>query len=168
VPSLTIAIWPSTIALCSLTTKSRFGVPIIVDTIEIGVPLYLPVMVRKPRVDSNMKSRPAEGVGGERKEARRRALCSLPTERSLGATSPLLQPRWYVRPSGSRGKLASLKERLLGPRILGLRVAEVVAVVSGEDLERQPRLIVVHFLLPWFNGIDEMNRLETMVSISLG
>jgi len=50
-----IAMSPLTDSLISRTKKSILGLPIPILTIEIGVPLYRPVMVKNPRSDESTK-----------------------------------------------------------------------------------------------------------------
>lgn len=80
---------PATHSLVSRTKKSILGVPIPMLIIVIGVPQYLPVIVRKPRSD-----RAVNGVGeASRKDAMVRAREGDPTVTILLATWPGLRPR---------------------------------------------------------------------------
>lgn len=95
-------------ALDSLITKSMFGSPMRVVTIETSVfeSPTTPVVTLKPRDDTMLKTGSPFGKGlrnCERSWAREAS----PTERILLLISPLRLPRWKVLPSPSRGKLAS-------------------------------------------------------------
>ena len=70
-----------------LRRAAALRAPIMVETMEMGTPWKLPVMVRKPREDSYTKSgRP--GAGGSRYSLISSARFSLPTDRMRLATSP--------------------------------------------------------------------------------
>ena len=51
VQNLTMAISPAIHSLISRTKKSMFGLPMPIDTIDMGVPLKRPVIVKNPRSD---------------------------------------------------------------------------------------------------------------------
>mmetsp|Transcript_34023 Transcript_34023/g.74427 ORF Transcript_34023/g.74427 Transcript_34023/m.74427 type:complete len:227 (+) Transcript_34023:549-1229(+) len=113
VPNLAMAMWPSTMARDSRTTKSIIGVPMPVLIMLMGTPNLRPVNTVNPRALVVSNTSPPATAGSSSPDSIRARPVS-PTERIRLATSPRFTPKWYTRPSLSVGKFASVNCALPG------------------------------------------------------